>query len=65
MEEVVVTVAPDGSVQVAASGFSGMACTTATAGLEARLGAQVERELTGEAYQAQGLDGQQGVGSAW
>ena len=74
IEEVVVTIAKDGSVQVATNGFIGMACTSATAGLERMLGNEVlERTMTDEAFLEQGASGglvqeaggQSGTGASW
>ena len=74
IEEVVVTIAKDGSVQVATNGFIGMACTSATAGLERMLGNEVlERTMTDEAYREQGnsgalaqeAGGRAGTGASW
>jgi hypothetical protein len=74
IEEVVVTIAKDGSVQVATNGFTGLACTSATAGLERMLGNEVlERTMTDEAFLEQGASGglvqeaggQSGTGAAW
>ena len=50
------TIAKDGSVQVATNGFTGLACTSATAGLERMLGNEVlERTMTDEAFLEQGV----------
>ena len=58
IEEVVVTIAKDGSVQVATNGFTGLSCTSATAGLERMLGNEVlERTMTDEAFLEQGASG--------
>ena len=58
IEEVVVTIAKDGSVQVVTNGFAGVACTSATAGLERMLGNEVlERTMTDEAFLEQGASG--------
>ena len=74
IEEVVVTIAKDGSVQVATNGFTGLSCTSATAGLERMLGNEVlERTMTDEAYLEQGnsgglvqeAGGQAGTGASW
>ena len=74
IEEVVVTIAKDGSVQVATNGFTGLACTSATAGLERMLGNEVlERTMTDEAFLEQGASGglvqeaggQSGPGASW
>ena len=56
IEEVVVTITKDGSVQVATNGFTGLSCTSATAGLERMLGNEVlERTMTDEAFLEQGV----------
>ena len=74
IEEVVVTIAKDGSVHVATNGFTGLACTSATAGLERMLGNEVlERTMTDEAFLEQGASGglvqeaggQSGTGASW
>ena len=74
IEEVVVTIAKDGSVQVATNGFTGLSCTSATAGLERMLGNEVlERTMTDEAFLEQGASGglvqeaggQSGPGASW
>jgi hypothetical protein len=63
IEEVVVTIAPDGSVSVATSGFTGLACTSATAALESLMGNEVlDRTLTDEAYVSGDVGTQQDVG---
>ena len=54
MEEVEVTIQPDGSVQVKVSGVKGSGCRNITAPLEDLLGGQiVERELSEEYYQSE------------
>jgi len=74
IEEVVVTIAKDGSVQVATNGFTGMACTSATAGLEKMLGNEVlDRTLTDEAFREQNTSrgnvqeagGETGTSGSW
>lgn len=66
IEEVVVTIGPDGSVQVATNGFTGMNCVEATAELERLLGNEVlERTLTDEAYQEQTSRNKQGLSDSW
>ncbi len=65
VEEVVVTIAPDGSVSVATSGFTGLACTSATAALEALMGNEVlDRTLTDEAYVSGDVGTQHNVGQS-
>ena len=68
------TIAKDGSVQVATNGFTGLSCTSATAGLERMLGNEVlERTMTDEAFLEQGASGelvqeaggQAGTGASW
>ncbi len=66
VEEVVVTIGPDGRVVVAASGFSGMSCTDATSRLEAMLGNEVlERTMTEEAYQSGQSSDRLNLGGQW
>lgn len=56
LEEIEVTIHPDGSVNVAVRGMHGPLCTESTKRLEALLGGEVvARELTDEYYR-QGLD---------
>ena len=66
MEEVVVTIAPDGTIKVATSGFTGMACTSATAGLEALLGNEIiDRTMTEEAFQTGESGTNLNLGQSW
>ena len=54
IEQIEVTIGPDGKVRVQTSGFSGEACLSATEGIEALLGHQIiRRDKTAEAYQAE------------
>lgn len=48
VEEIDVTIHPDGRVEVKVRGVDGPACLTATKKLEQYLGGQVSRELTDE-----------------
>lgn len=53
VEEVQVEIAPTGEVSITVVGVDGMACLTATAELERRLGgAVVQRDMTDEAYRS-------------
>ncbi len=53
IEQIEVTIGPDGKVRVQTSGFPGEACFAATEEIEALLGNQIlSREKTAEAYQA-------------
>lgn len=66
LEEVIVTIAPDGTVKVATSGFTGMACTSATEALEVMLGNEViERTLTDEAFQSGQANNTLNLGQSW
>ena len=65
-EEIVVTIAPDGSVQIVVTGFTGMSCRTATADLEAKLGnAVLERTMSEEAYLAEQSGATINQGGSW
>jgi len=66
IEEVVVTIAADGSTQVNTMGFTGMACVDATRELERLLGNEVlDRTLTDEAFQQADNPTQQGISDSW
>lgn len=53
MQQISVTIGPDGSVQLHVEGIAGMGCADLTAPLIAALGGQVEEQVwTLEAYQA-------------
>jgi len=55
MEQISVTIGPDGSVQLHVEGIAGMGCADVTAPLIAALGGQVESQTwTLEAYQTAG-----------
>lgn len=65
-EEVVVSIAPDGTVSVQVSGFKGMSCRDATASLEALLGNQVlDRVMTDEAFQEAKTDDHLNLRQDW
>ena len=52
IEQIEVTIGPDGKVRVQTSGFSGDTCLEATQEIETLLGNQIiRREKTAEAYQ--------------
>jgi hypothetical protein len=66
IEEVVVVIAPDGSVSIETTGFQGMKCRDATAALEKYLGDEVlDRNLTDEAFQASEANDQLNLGQNW
>lgn len=50
-KELVVTVAPDGSISIDALGFKGKSCAEASAFLEKALGSMAERNKKMEYYQ--------------
>ena len=56
VEEVEVTIHPDGRVEVKVRGVEGRACLAATKKLEQYLGGQVTRELTDEYHAEAALD---------
>ena len=56
IEQIEVTIGPDGKVRVQTSGFAGETCLAATEEIEALLGNQIIlREKTAEAYQAENV----------
>lgn len=68
VEEVEVTISPDGEVSIEVRGMKGMDCRTATAALETALGGEViERRMTAEAYESVEVDqaNQQSTGGEW
>ena len=59
MPEITITIAKDGSTQVAVQGYAGAGCLTLTAGLEKALGATQDQWLTSEYYQEAQGEGQE------
>ena len=56
IEQIEVTIGPDGKVLVQTSGFPGETCLEATEGIEALLGNLIiRREKTAEAYQPENV----------
>lgn len=51
MQEIKVTIAPDGTTKLETKGFAGKACKDATKEIEKALGAVTSEKLTGEFYQ--------------
>ena len=51
MEEIFITINPDGNVTIRTKGFKGKSCLKATEALEEALGKVSERKLTSEYYE--------------
>jgi hypothetical protein len=65
-ERVEVTISPDGKVSIKVSGVGGSRCLTTTADLERALGSEVvDRQMTGEAYQAAPVQQQAEQQTGW
>jgi len=55
-----ITIDKDGNISVETSGFTGDACNQATAGFEALLGGEIDKQFTEEFFQDADAMGQSG-----